>query len=84
MDADSGQPVQAAAIRLSVSEGARHYGFGAYTSDARGKIRIDYPPGKFQMLTVDVTAPGYPNVNFTIAEEQGIFGPDLPVRLKHE
>jgi len=83
-DADSGQPVPEAAVRLRVTEGTRHYGFGGYTSDARGEIRIDYPPGKFEILTVDMTAPGYPPVNFTISAKEGVFGPDLPVRLKRE
>ena len=49
-----------------------------------GGGRIDYPPGKFEILTVDMTAPGYPPVNFTISAKEGIFGPDLPVRLKRE
>jgi hypothetical protein len=83
-DTDTGQPIPNAAIRLSVTEGARTYRFGAYRSDARGQIRIDYPPGRFQAFIVDATAPGYSPVNLEILNDDGFLGPDLPVRLKRE
>ena len=84
VDADSSQPVPQVAMALSVVEAARKYRFGAYTGDAQGRIRIDYPPGKFQALNVEMSAPGYPQVNFAIESTDGLFGPDLPVRLKRE
>jgi len=84
LDADSGQPIPNATVRLSVTEAARTYRFGVYGSDARGQIRLNYPPGKFQTFTVDVTAPGYAPVHFEILSDDGLFSPDLPVRLKRE
>jgi len=70
-----------ATMKLRVTERTRTYGFGTWQSDARGHTRIDYPLGKFQSVTVDLTAPGYGVVNFSIDSANGLFGPDLPVRL---
>jgi hypothetical protein len=82
LDADTGQPVPNAGAKLSVTEGARTYRFGIYAGDARGQIPFIYPPGNFQKLIVEMTAPGYSPVNFEILSDDGLFGPDLPVRLK--
>jgi hypothetical protein len=84
LDADTGQPIPNATVRLSVIEGARTYRFGVYESDARGQIRIIYPPGRFQTFIVDMTAPGYSPAHFEILSDDGIFGSNLPVRLKRE
>ncbi len=84
LDTDSGQPIPSATIRLSVTEGARTYRFGAYQSDGNGQVRIDYPPGRFQAFIVDATAPGYSPLNFEILNEDGFLGSDMPVRLKRE
>lgn len=84
LDADTGQTIQNVSLQLSVTEGARTYRFGAYSSDARGQIRIIYPPARFQKLIGDVKAPGYLPMNFEISSDEGIFGPDLPVRLKRQ
>jgi hypothetical protein len=84
LDTDSGQPIANANIRLSVTERTRTYRFGTYRSDGRGQIRVDYPPGKFQAFLVEATAPGYSAVSFEILNDDGLLGPDLPVRLKRE
>ena len=82
LDADTGQPIPNVILKLSVTERARTYRFGAYPSDARGQIRISYPPGKFQNFIMELTAPNYMPANLEVSSEDGLFGPDLPVRLK--
>lgn len=84
LDADTGQTVQNVSLQLSVTEGARTYRFGAYSSDARGQIRIIYPSARFQKFILDVRAPGYLPMNFEILSEEGILGAELPVRLKRQ
>jgi hypothetical protein len=84
LDADTGQTVQNVSLQLSVTEGARTYRFGAYSSDARGQIRIIYPPARFQKFILDVKAPGYLPMNFEILSDEGILGAELPVRLKRQ
>lgn len=81
IDSKIGRPVPNVATKLRAHEGARSYGWGVYQSNTRGEIRIDYPPGKFMLLAVDMTAAGYEPVHFGIESENGGFGPDLPVRL---
>lgn len=81
LDAENGQPIPGVMLKLSVAERARTYRFGVYPGDARGQIRIHYPPGKFQNLILDLTAPNYLPVNFEVPSDDGVFGPDLPVRL---
>ena len=82
LDADTGQPIPGVILKLSVTERGRTYRFGAYPSDARGQIRISYPPGKFQSFMMELTAPNYMPANLEISSEDGLFGPDLPLRLK--
>ena len=84
LDTDSGQPIANATLRLSVTERTRTYRFGSYRSDDKGQVRIDYPPLKFQAFMVEATAPGYSAVSFEILNDDGLLGPDLPVRLKRE
>jgi hypothetical protein len=81
LDADTGQPIPGVMLKLSVAERARTYRFGVYPGDARGQIRIHYPPGKFQNLILDLAAPNYLPSNFEPPSDDGLFGPDLPVRL---
>lgn len=84
LDADTGQAVKNISLQLSVTEGARTYRFGVYTSDAQGRIRLIYPPGRFQVFLVEVKAPGYLPMNFEISNDEGIFGSELPMRLKRQ
>jgi len=84
LDSDTGQTIQNVSLQLSVTEGTRTYRFGAYTSDARGQIRISYPPARFQKFILDVKAPGYLPMNFEILSDEGILGTELPVRLKRQ
>jgi hypothetical protein len=84
LDADTGQTIQNVSLQLSVTEGARAYRFGAYGSDAHGQLRIIYPPGRFQIFSFDVKAPGYVPQKFEISSDEGIFGPELSVRLKRQ
>jgi hypothetical protein len=84
LDADTGQPIPGVILKLLVTERARTYRFGAYPSDARGQIRISYPPGKFQNFIMELTAPNYMPANLEVSSEDGLFGSDLPVRLKRQ
>jgi hypothetical protein len=84
LDAETGQPIPSATVKLSVIEGARTYRFGVYESDARGQIRIIYPPGRFNTFIVDLSAPGYSPEHFEILSDDGILGSSLPVRLKRQ
>ena len=81
LGAGTGQSMSNATMKLTVLEGTRQYRFGTYQSDARGNIRIDYPPGKFQVILVDMSAPGYRPANFEFDHKDGVLNPDLPVRL---
>src|ERR1043166_2550871 len=82
LDADTGLPIPNVILKLSVTEAARTYRFGTYLSDARGQIHIIYPPRKFRTFSMDLTTPDYSPVNFEVSSDDGLFGPDLPVRLK--
>ena len=84
LDADTQQPIQSAAIRLFVTQGARRFGFGSYVSDSRGEFRITYPPGVFRSFALEVKATGYLPTNLEISNEDGLLGSNLPVHLKRE
>jgi hypothetical protein len=84
LDADTGQPIPGVMLKLSVTERARTYRFGTYLSDGRGQIRIDYPPGKFQTFLMELASPDYMPVRVEVSSDDGLFGPDMPVRLKRQ
>jgi RNA polymerase sigma factor (sigma-70 family) len=59
LDEQNGQPISNAVLNLTVTDIDRTYGFGRYRSDALGQILIDYPPGKFSAIQLQLTATGY-------------------------
>jgi hypothetical protein len=81
LGAATGQPLSNATMKISVLEGTRQYRFGTYQSDARGNIRLDYPPGKFMVFLVDMSAAGHRPASFEFDHKDGVLNPDLPVRL---
>ena len=82
LDADTGQAIPNAVLKLSVTEGARTYGFGVHSSDARGEFRIMYPPGKFGRFLMEMTAPGYSPTRSEILSDDGFLSSNLTLRLK--
>jgi hypothetical protein len=84
LDADTGQPVPGVMLKLSVTERARTYRFGTYLSDGGGQIRIHYPPGRFQTFLMELASPDYVPVKIEVSSDDGLFGPDMPVRLKRQ
>lgn len=82
LDAATGRGVSNVMVNLSVTEDGRMYGFGTYRSDRHGQILLDYPPGKFRNLQFKANHSDFLPFMFTAASGQGIFGPEIPVRLK--
>jgi hypothetical protein len=82
LDAASGRGVSNVVVNLSVTEDNRTYGFGSYKSDRHGQILIDYPPGKFRNLRLGINHDDLMPFVVNVASEQGVFGPEIPVRLK--
>lgn len=82
LDAATGRSVSNVVVNISVTEDGRTYGFGTYKSDQHGQILLDYPPGKFRNLQFKISHSDFMPYMFTAASEQGVFGPEIPVRLK--
>lgn len=84
LDADTQQPVPSASVKLFVTQGARRFGFGNYTSNGNGELRITYPPGVFGSFAFEVKAVGYVPTNLEISNEDGLLGSNTAVHLKRE
>jgi len=84
LDAATGRGMSNVVVNLSVLEGERSYGFGTYKSDRHGQILLDYPPGKFRNLRLSINHSNLVDAPYilNVANEQGIFGAEIPVRLK--
>src|SRR5204863_8939010 len=76
-----GQVISNAALNVTVSEQPREFNFGRYRPDAHGQILLDYPPGKFPILNLRVTAPGYFPVSDVQMNDEGIFSAEVILRL---
>jgi len=84
LDAETGDPLRNALLRLSVTERGRTYRFGTLPADARGQVRIIYPPGKFEKFIMATDAPGYAPVIMEVPSDDGLLGPELAVRLRRQ
>jgi hypothetical protein len=84
LDAETGDPLRNALLRLSVTERGRTYRFGTLPTDARGQVRIIYPPGKFEKFIMATDAPGYAPVIMEVPSDDGLLGPELAVRLRRQ
>jgi hypothetical protein len=80
-DATTGRGVSNVVVQLHVTEAGRNYRFGNYRSDAHGQILIDYPPGKFETLTLQFNGPGYTPFTFVTNNDEGIYAAELPIRM---
>jgi hypothetical protein len=63
------------AASVTVSEPPREFRFGSHRPNALGQIRLDYPPGKFPILNLRVTAPGFFPATGTHDNDEGISPP---------
>ena len=84
LDAATGRGMSNVVLNLSVLDGECTYGFGTYKSDRHGQILLDYPPGKFRNLRLNINHNDLvdPPYILNVANEQGIFGTEIPARLK--
>jgi RNA polymerase sigma factor (sigma-70 family) len=81
LDKITGQAISNAVLNVTVSEQPREFKFGRYTPNAHGQILLDYPPGKFPMLNLRATAPGYFPATDSQMNDEGIFPAEVVLRL---
>ncbi len=80
IDPATTQPIANAMLILMVEESGRQYGFGRYRSDARGQILLDYPPGKFSTVRLQLTAAGYLPVMEVRSDAEGLLPAELVIK----